>query len=280
MHLRDRKSLKSKFKTFEQLFIEEAYDHSDVIGKHRNENGKIVACIFKKKVKKSQNENGTSSSKKKTPNRPTNYRTRKHLLESNEQLKIDLEQANDKIADKDKEIESLTRKILKLEEQLAVSKAIITKFKSSSRRGLKRKLDCNENSSPNKQMRIEEDDSNNDVENEQASDDDEMDVSTSIQIVDIENIINNVNNTSSQPNNTFVQQIESNLLDIENMDTYSSDDSINIEFQSTSTHPQNIAKRARFDRATTPEVENLNLFGLHSFGYTLKKEALHDNTNN
>ena len=280
MHLRDRKSLKSKFKTFEQLFIEEAYDHSDVIGKHRNENGKIVACIFKKKVKKSQNENGTSSSKKKTPNRPTNYRTRKHLLESNEQLKIDLEQANDKIGDKDKEIESLTRKILKLEEQLAVSKAIITKFKSSSRRGQKRKRDCNENSSPNKQMRIEEDDSNNVVENEQASDDDEMDVSTSIQIVDIENIINNGNNTSSQRNNTFVQQIESNLLDIENMDTYSSDDSINIEFQSTSTHPQNIAKRARFDRGTTPEVENLNMFGLHSFGYILKKEALHDNTDN
>ena len=280
MHLRERKSLKSKFKSFEQLFIEEAYDHSDVIGKHRNEKGKIVSCIFKKKVKKSQNDNGTSSSKKKTPNRPTNYRTRKHLLESNEQLKIDLEQANDKIADKDKEIESLTRKILKLEDQLSVSKAIITKFKSSSRRGQKRKRDCNENSSPNKQMRIEEDDSNNVVENEQASDDDEMDVSTSIQIVDIENIINNGNNTSSQRNNTFVQQIESNLLDIENMDTYSSDDSINIEFQSTSTHPQNIAKHARFDRGTTPEVENLNMFGLHSFGYILKKEALHDNTDN
>ena len=130
-------------------------------------------------------------------------------------------------------------------------------------------------------MRIEEDDSNNVVENEQASDDDEMDASTSIQIVDIANILENGNNASSQRNNTFVQQIEENLYDIENMDTYSSDDSINIEFQNTSTHPQNIATHARFDRGnTTQEVENLNMFGVHSFGYTLKKEALHDNTDN
>ena len=126
MHLRNRESLTTKFKDFEQLFLEEDFDHSDVIGSHRNKKGKILSCHFESKKKSSENGNGTSTSKRKTPKRPTNYTTRAHLLESNQNLKIDLEAANDKIAEQNKEIERLTRKITRLQDQLSVSKVVIS----------------------------------------------------------------------------------------------------------------------------------------------------------
>ena len=110
MQLRNRESLTTKFKDFEQLFLEEDFDHSDVIGSYQNKKGKILSCHFESKKKSSGNGNGTSTSKRKTPKRPTNYTTRAHLLESNQNLKIDLEAANDKIAEKNKEIEFLTKK--------------------------------------------------------------------------------------------------------------------------------------------------------------------------
>ena len=88
MQLRNRESLTTKFKDFEQLSLEEDFDHSDVIGSHRNKKGKIFSCHFESKKQSSENGNGTSTSKK-TPKRPSNYITRQHLLESNQTMKID-----------------------------------------------------------------------------------------------------------------------------------------------------------------------------------------------
>ena len=92
-------------------------------------------------------------------------------------------------------------------------------------------------------MRMETNDRDDVVENEQV-DDDEMNASTSYKIVDIANILKNGNNNTSQRNNSFYQQIQENLNNIDEFDmdtnevtvsaentidteeTYSSDDSI------------------------------------------------------
>ena len=300
MQLRNRESLTTKFKDFEQLFLEEDFDHSDVIGSHRNKKGKILSCHFESKKQSSGNGNGTSTSKRKTPKKPSNYITRQHLLESNKTMKIDLEAANDKIAEQKKEIERLTRKITRLNDQLSVAKVVVSKqskitSRKSSNKGQKRKRSFNVNSSTSKVMRMETNDCDDVVENEQV-DDDEMNASTSYKIVDIANILKNGNNNTSQRNNSFYQQIQENLNNIDEFDmdtnevtvsaentidteeTYSSDDSMIIDFDNTLTHHKNISTNARFDhRNTTKEVQNMNKFGFHSYGFILKKEALREN---
>ena len=60
---------------------------------------------------------------------------------------------------------------------------------------------------------------------------------------------------------------------IDTQETYSSDDSMIIDFDNTLTHQQNISTNGRFDHGnTTQEVQNMNKFGFHSYGFILKKK--------